>query len=310
MERDRKELSVERDRKELSFAKLIAGAAWADGEVAPAEIEYVERLGTDLGLSGAELEEVRALLAQPIGIAEVQRLAEDLSARLSSDERAALLQHMEGLFNADARLDPGERRLLEEVRGAVEGGGDARSLLGSVRELLRGRHAEAADPEAAGVLHQVMARLSRPSKPGGQDARRFQQAVLFGSILYRVAYADSRLDDRELEQLRAILTGLLGFSGEESEQVIAAITERAAEDLDRQRLCASFNRVAEMEDRLKLLGCLFAVAKADGRLDDAELQEIRLIANYLWIDAREFHEVRRQYAAAGAQNGEEGRGAS
>jgi uncharacterized tellurite resistance protein B-like protein len=62
--------------------------------------------------------------------------------------------------------------------------------------------------------------------------------------------------------------------------------------MDRQRLCASFNRIATMDERFRLLGCLFAVAKADGRIDEDELREIRLVANYLWIDARSFNDVR------------------
>jgi uncharacterized tellurite resistance protein B-like protein len=50
---------------------------------------------------------------------------------------------------------------------------------------------------------------------------------------------------------------------------------------------------------MRLLGCLFMVAEADGEISDEEMREMRLIANYLWIGARDFHRVRVHHWAEG-----------
>jgi uncharacterized tellurite resistance protein B-like protein len=49
---------------------------------------------------------------------------------------------------------------------------------------------------------------------------------------------------------------------------------------------------------MSLLGCLFMVADADGEIGDAEMREMRLIANYLWIGARDFNKIRIQRGRA------------
>ncbi len=48
-----------------------------------------------------------------------------------------------------------------------------------------------------------------------------------------------------------------------------------------------------MEERLRLLRAMMELAMVDGRLSPEEEKEIRLIANYLWIEVQDFVEIRR-----------------
>ena len=75
--------------------------------------------------------------------------------------------------------------------------------------------------------------------------------------------------------------------------MLRAIQLRVAQDVDRQRLCAEFNRITAMEDRLRLLRAMLELALADGRITPEEEKEIRLIANFLWIEVQDFVETRR-----------------
>lgn len=160
------------------------------------------------------------------------------------------------------------------------------------------------DQGAAGsVLGKLMSRSRAWDSRLPASDPRFPRAILFGSILYRVAFADGKVDDVELDRIQDLLTSDSGFDEDEALCVVRTIRERPAEDLERQHLCADLNRVAEMETRIKLLECLFRVAAVDGQMEESELREIRLIANYLWIDARDFHSIRAKAQARGGRRG-------
>ncbi len=302
-------MSVE--RRELALAKVLAGAAWADGEVSAAEAARIEKIAAHLDLSDAERDELSRTLREPASRDEVEERARKLLAELPPEERTAWLGRIEALLLTDDRMTREEQSFLAGVRGAAATIEDAPSLITRIRGILRVRRGgDENGPEGAegaggggadrgGIVAQIIGRIG----PGGvaekRDPLRFGHAVLFGAILYRVAFADGHVDDAEIERVHALLTDQFGFGDEAAEYVIRTIRSRAADDFDRQRLCASFNRIAEMDARLKLLECLFAVAAADGEIREEELREMRLIANYLWIDAREFHRIRTKHWSEG-----------
>jgi uncharacterized tellurite resistance protein B-like protein len=277
-------------RKELTLAKVLAGAAWADGEIAAAERDWIAGASRELGLTTDEIAEVERILANPLGVAETESLACDFLSAASPREREDLMRRLEGLFKIDAELHETERGLLSSLRAWETETPDAPSLLSRMRMLVAKARPAAAAPSS--TFEKITSRVRVSRTPEKLTPQQHERAVLFGAILYRTAFADGRVDEMELSQLRGLLTA--GFNLEEAEtgQILSVIRARAAEDMDRQRLCASFNRIATMDERFRLLGCLFAVAKADGRIDEDELREIRLVANYLWIDARSFNDVR------------------
>jgi uncharacterized tellurite resistance protein B-like protein len=277
-------------RKEASLAKVLAGAAWADGEIADAERERIGKVSAELGLTADEIAEVDAILARPHGLAETESLARDFLASASPAERAEMLRSLEALMLADGTLDASERRLLSGLQASEWETAEAPSLLARVRGIVsRTRGAATAPSPSFGRILSHM-RASRP--PRMLTPQQHERAVLFGAILYRTAFADGRVDRQEVTQLGSLLECEFGLGEEERAQILSVINARAAEEMDRQRLCASFNRIATMDERFRLLGCLFAVAKADGKIGEDELREIRLVANFLWIDARSFNDIR------------------
>lgn len=281
---------MKRDRKELVIAKVLAGAAWADGEVCEEERAWVDRVAADLGLTAEEIADLRKTLDQPLGISETESLACDFLVAASVEERSELLRRLETLFLADGGMNEAEQGILTSLRVWEHETPEVPSFLSKMRSLVATARPGAL--RASPTFHRISARLGASHAPRAMDPKRNEQATLFGAILYRVAFADGRVESLELAQLRSLLASGFDMAPDEVDQIISVIASRAAEEMDRQRLCASFNRVATMEARLRLLGCLFAVAKADGSIGEDEMREIRLIANYMWIDARTFHDLR------------------
>ena len=278
--------------KELDLAKVLAAAAWADGEVTAAEREKIRRVAAQLGLSDEEVAEIDATLANPCGIAETESLAADFLARATAQEREDLLRRLGELFQADGEVGEGERGLLSSLRAWESEAPEVPTFLGRLRRLLARDRSKA--PESGAPFQKITSRMRGAQASDKLTPGQREHAVLFGAILYRTAFADGRVEESEVSQLHGILTSGIGLDEETAEQIISVISARAAEDMDRQRLCASFNRISTMEERMRLLGCLFAVAKADGTIDEDEMREIRLAANYLWIDARSFHDIRQR----------------
>lgn len=281
------------ERREVALAKVLAAVAWADGELTSEETSAIEKIGLDLGLDAQERAEVGRLLEAPVGIEEAVRIADELFAGSSAEESAAFLARVEKVISADSRVDPREVALLTRLREAAgerdKGGDFLVRALGLLRSTL-GRSGES----TGGIAGRILSRIGGGTRKHPIDRDRFEKALLFGAILQRVAYADSAIDPSEETRVRELLAASYSFSSEEVETVLSVLRTRTAEDLDRQRLCASFNRLTEMDERLRLLGAVFLIASADGRVDEAEMREMRLIANYLWINAREFHRVRSE----------------
>lgn len=281
---------MNRIRKEHVLAKTLAGAAWADGEVTPAEVERIRAAARELDLTPDEWAEVESILARPMGIAETESLACEFLSRVSPAERADLLSRLEDLFLADGKLDAAETGILSSLKAWEDGTTGANTLIDRMRNLIT--RSRGASPSPSTSFERIVSRVRGPREHSALSAQDQERATLFGAILYRTAFADGRVDPLEVSQLRGLLTTEFRMGEEEAAQVVSVVGARAAEELDRQRLCASFNRVASMDERFRLLGCLFAVAKADGRIGEDELREIRLAANYLWIDARSFNDIR------------------
>jgi uncharacterized tellurite resistance protein B-like protein len=288
------------ESKNLLLAKVLAATAWADGEITPDEAVVLEEVGQDLGLTVEEQDELRTVLEAPVGVEEAEAWSSRLLPALTTQEREDLLRRMEKIVATDPHHDPKEIRLLKNVRGAVEEIDGGESLVERIRRFFRTeRKQEKVGGSTGGVLSTVLDRFKEKAEPTVVDPQQLEYATLFGAILYRVAFSDGDFTEQEASRLRTLLTGVFKFDEPETEQILAVIVSKAAEDLDRQRLCAAFNRSTEMDGRMRLLGCLFMIAEADGEISAAEMREMRLIANYLWIGARDFHRVRVRHWSEG-----------
>jgi uncharacterized tellurite resistance protein B-like protein len=122
--------------------------------------------------------------------------------------------------------------------------------------------------------------------------------MLFGAVLGRVAAAEAGISEDELQRIRSIMEERLGWTPPLLDWAVQAVRESSTGQLDRQGLLSEFNRVSDAEERKELLDAAFAVAAADGVVSGTEMEELRLISNYLWLSPREFNQIRQRWMGA------------
>lgn len=217
-----------------------------------------------------------------------------------------MLGLVERMIGADRARSPEEAAYLAHLRrwfsaGEASAADPDAGLLTKLFRFVRGNPAASRPADGdEGFAARLATRVARTLRPGSPAASvsgpRWTYLTLFGALLQRVIEADGVVRDEERQALRRILGAVSLFEDAEIDYVLELIRSGAAEAADRQRLCAEFNRLSAMPERLSLLEALFAVARADGDLSAAEQDELRLIANYLWIETQEFVRIRRESA--------------
>ncbi len=100
------------DTRNHLLLKIVAGSAWADGHLEPAELNYLHMLLQRYGL--AEDPELRTLLDHPISLDDTEHWMIEFLAKASEDERMRLLGAIGNLLIADDTISPEERQLLDD----------------------------------------------------------------------------------------------------------------------------------------------------------------------------------------------------
>ena len=266
--------------------RVLAALAWIDGTLADSERRFLRGLGAELRLDPEASQALEATFDTPLSRNDFEQSLNEFLEVATPEDRALLLDRAERLIESDHQRATKEIQALHALRELLEpatrpgtrGLGRLRGILGggSLGEFARELMGRSAD---------------RDADPESEKRRAY--ATLFGALLYRVIYADRVIEPTEAERLRGLLSDHIGLSDGEADTVLRAIQLRVAQDVDRQRLCAEFNRITAMEDRLRLLRAMLEIALADGRITQEEEKEIRLIANFLWIEVQDFVETRR-----------------
>ncbi len=295
----------------IALLRALAAVSWADGRLDRAEDSHLKSLAYDLGLAPEDLRrELQPLLDHPVAYDRAMEIVGELTRVLGgAADRERFLTELRRLFDADGDFSQAEQEILAEVETALGDYGAVDFLIGKLRgafaPLLGGKRRRAA-PAAAElapyVKNKVLARLLERFRVSGIDSAlspaQLNRAALEGAILARVAATgDELVDERELTAIRETLTSGSDLAGPELEVVLAVLRDGAAETMDRQRLCAEFNRVSTQDERERLVRAMFAVAGADA---GSEVQdEIRLLANALWLPTRSFVDIRSGWMADG-----------
>jgi uncharacterized tellurite resistance protein B-like protein len=91
---------------------LIMGAAWADGRLSPAEVEYLQKLLAQYHLDHDP--ELLALLKTPLPLDATEALIATYLANSTESERQKLLVDIGTLLIADDVISPQEHQLLDD----------------------------------------------------------------------------------------------------------------------------------------------------------------------------------------------------
>lgn len=172
----------------------------------------------------------------------------------------------------------------------------------------------------ADLLHGLKTRLSEVEGRGGNDRdetetvrkivrqldtlepERARYIAAFAYILSRVARADMDISEAETLEMERQVTRLSRLPAEQAVLVVQIAKTQAIlfGGTENFLVTQEFNRIADYEQKLALLDCLFAVAAADNVISSVEDREIRLINDELLLTHKEFIAARsnfRQYLA-------------
>jgi uncharacterized tellurite resistance protein B-like protein len=129
------------------------------------------------------------------------------------------------------------------------------------------------------------------------DPERARYIAAFAYILSRVARADMNISDAETREMENQLTRLSRLPAEQAVLVVQIAKTQATlfGGTENFLVTQEFNRMADPEQKLALLDCLFAVAAADNIISTAEEREIRLINDELQLTHNQFIAARYNF---------------
>ena len=128
-------------------------------------------------------------------------------------------------------------------------------------------------------------------------AEQAKYLATFAYVLARIANADLKVDATETAEMERIVHRIAGLSEGESTLVvqIALAQARNLGGTQDYLVTRQFRMIASREQRADLLGCLYAVAAADGKIRTEESAEIVKIGEELGFTRAEANSLRSQY---------------
>ena len=204
------------------------------------------------------------------------------------------------LFGADGHVSPEEKEVLDGLEGVLKSmsfaDGFMSRVTGVFRRALPGK--KKSGPLTEFLKNAVLQRMHDVSQGewrSSLDADDLNRYTLFGAVLGKVAAAEDGIAPEEAARIQSLLQERFNPEPSVLAWIMQAIEEVCHSHMDRQALLSEYNRISEAHQRKELLDAAFAVAESDGVISQAELEELRLISNFLWLDPRDFNEVRRKW---------------
>jgi uncharacterized tellurite resistance protein B-like protein len=301
----------------MALAKVVIAAAWADGHLAPDEVNSLKNLLAETGetvgsgemaLTMQDWAELDIYLYSPVSPEERRRLVEELAVNLRGPrDRALAYAALDRLLAADRVTTDEERAVAAEIRAALERA-DAGPLAAFGRLLRGGLGMRAAGPNREQYLDEflnnrvyyaVRVRLGKaPEEDLGIPADEARKLALAGGILATLAHVDADVADAERERIVAALERGWGISHDRAVLVAEAAIEEGKANLDPYVLTYAFSQSATVEERVRFLDALFAVAAADGGISGEESAEISRITSAIRLEQRHFVEAKRKALGA------------
>jgi uncharacterized tellurite resistance protein B-like protein len=149
------------------------------------------------------------------------------------------------------------------------------------------------DPDAGDTesVRRIAAKLER------LDPHRAKYLAAFAYVLARAANADLEIDASETTEMEQSLAAISDLS--ESEIALAVEIAKSQARLlggtENYVVTREFRKNSTLEQRGKLLQCLYAVAAADGTISSVESSEIVGIAEELGFTRAEANALKSQY---------------
>jgi uncharacterized tellurite resistance protein B-like protein len=173
-------------------------------------------------------------------------------------------------------------------------------FLNSFKRRLEDNHGRGGAEKSARDETETVRKIVRQLDSLEPERARFIAA--FAYILSRVASADMNISDAETEEMERQVIHLSGLPEDQAVLVVQIAKTQATlfGGTENFLVTHEFKEMTNLEQRLALLECLFAVAAADKVISSVEEREIRLINDELQLTHDQFIAARfkfREYVA-------------
>jgi len=109
-----------------------------------------------------------------------------------------------------------------------------------------------------------------------------------------VIKTDGKIDKRELDFVRSSFVGMYGKErANKAFKLFSGIIKK--NDISTRQVCLQIRQHMTHASRLQLLHFLFNIAKADGSVSQAEMEVIRKISGYLYINNNDFESIKAMF---------------
>jgi uncharacterized tellurite resistance protein B-like protein len=283
--------------KKMTFLKVLTTVAWADGEISQSEINIFKKFYRKFDLEKHELDELKPYLLSPVSKKEKDELYRQMIAELSSPkEKKEIMDALEIMVQADKRMKSDERELVNQFSEWLEKSSHTKRSFGRIRNLLQRtifKHARDLNPDIKkyfkrGVLKKIELKNTHSKTLAHLTDERLYLICLLGTMMAAVANVDDHFDPAEKKALKRYLTGQFSLEGKELTLLFEVLEEQALQGFDFYEVTAEINRIVSYNDRIHLMGGLFEVCIADGKMAHEEAEEVRRITKALRIPHKIF----------------------
>ena len=155
------------------------------------------------------------------------------------------------------------------------------------------KHSPSREPSALEALVESV----REELPDA-DAETLEIVVAVAGLLAAVAYADRRYSDEEADRVRSELARLDGMSPQGVDAICSVLSRHAVEysTLGVPTFCRTLVELGDRELRIEILSVLIDLAAADGTIESAESNLLRLATRSLGLSQADYNAAQARHA--------------
>lgn len=290
----------------LTLAKVLVAAAWADGDLSNDEINAMKRdlLTRIPNLSTQQWASVAIYMDSPVDEAERARLIEQLRSQITTPVGKQLVfDALDNLVLVDGQVTDEERRVVDDIKAAIEAG--SAGGLGRISRLFKGRSASTPTAAAAPnrevylddfvqnrVYYVIRRRLDEDGIVPKLSDAEIRKLSLAGGMMALVAKTNPQVTADERTSMLATLQQNWRLNSDQAGFLVDVAMSQLPGDLDAFRLADGFAAVSDYDERGRLVDTLFAIAAADGAVNNDEIETIRGMANSMVLTHERFIEAK------------------
>jgi DnaJ like chaperone protein len=142
-----------------------------------------------------------------------------------------------------------------------------------------------------GEQKEYQRRVGQNSENLNTNSGDFEMSLLvLASIVIK---SDGKVDQRELDFVRSQFVKMYGK--ERANSAFKLFKGIIKKEVSARQVCMQIRAHMPHSSRLQLLHFLFGIAKADGSVLPSEIEEIRKIAGYLYINQNDFESIKAMF---------------